>query len=64
MKTSAQERRALEQRKANAVAKAAGKPLAYPNPWDSRIRKLPADASTEDRMRWHRDFALQHAPKK
>ena len=64
MKTLAQERRAIDERNANAAAKDAGKPLPYANRWDALMSKLPADASPEAGMQWHRDFAKRYAPKK
>lgn len=66
MKTTAQERRALEQRSANAEAKATGKPMPYANPWDtlSPVPKLAANATRRDRVRWALALADASAPKK
>ncbi len=63
MKTAAQTRRALDQRAANAEAKAAGLPMPHPNPWDSLMHKLPEDASHEEQMQWCADLAERYAPR-
>lgn len=45
------EERALEQRAANAAAARAGRPLPFPNPWDTLDpTKLPRDASEAARL--------------
>ncbi len=52
------EERALAQRAANAAAVREGKPLPYPNPWDSLDpTKLPRDASREARRQRHLEFS-------
>jgi len=63
MKTAAQTRRALDERAANAEAKAAGLPMPHPNPWDSLMHKLPDDASHEEQMQWCADLAERYAPR-
>lgn len=63
MKTSAQLRRAQQQRKANVRAKAAGAPLPHPNPWDSLMKKLPEGASREERLQWYGELAERCMPK-
>lgn len=62
MKTAEQTRRAVAQRNANAEAKAAGKPMPYANPWDSRMHKLPEESSHEDQVQWCAAFAERYAP--
>jgi hypothetical protein len=52
----------MDQRAANAEAKAAGRPMPYANPWDSLMEKLPEDASREERLRWYAEFAERYAP--
>ncbi len=62
MKTAEQTRRALAQRGANAKAKAAGLPMPFANPWDSRMHKLPEDSTHEEQMQWCADLAQRYAP--
>ena len=64
MKTLEQEQRALAERQENAVAKAAGLPLPHPNPWEAVEPRLDPNASREERMRWHAEFARKHAPRR
>lgn len=62
MKTAEQTRRAVAQRDANAEAKAAGKPMPFANPWDSRMHKLPEGSTHEEQMKWCADLAQRYAP--
>lgn len=62
MKTPEQERPALAERQENADARARGKQLPYPNPWDAYVSKPDPSANREDRLAWHRRFAAAHDP--
>ena len=53
----------MAQRAANAKAEAAGRPMPYPNPWDSLMKKLPQGASLDERRRWYAQFAERFAPR-
>lgn len=64
MKTSGQERRALEQRRENELARARSEPLPFPNVWDTFITKPSPTASREEVLAWHRRFADAHEPKR
>lgn len=58
MKTPEQERRALEQRRANADAKREGRPMPFPNPWDTwDPTKVPTGASDEETLQSYREFS-------
>lgn len=54
---------AMQQRKANAIAKEKGLPLPFPNPWDELMEKLPQGASEDDKRRWIAKLADRYAPK-
>lgn len=62
MKTTTQERRALSERQANAVAAVAGQPLPCPNLMDAVIPRVALDASWEDIKRWHLEVSDRYAP--
>ena len=64
LKTAAQTRRAMDEREANAQAKAAGKPMPYANPWDASMEKPPEGASREEQRRWASDIFDRYAPRR
>ena len=56
-KTRAQTRRQMAERRANARAAKAGKPLPFPNIWDTwDPTKVPADATPEEIHRSYLEF--------
>jgi hypothetical protein len=66
IKTPEQEARAIAQREENERAKAEGRPLPYPNPWDvwDPTKLDPAEATPEKIAERYREFCKLCPPRK